>query len=78
VFHCFIMASSRPSALVLDDEDDWGSFSPPVSQSSRISAPSSSRSSAPSGEYNAFALVGSVIAGGGGSSVSYGAMRWIN
>jgi hypothetical protein len=45
---------------------DWGTFSPLPSGSSRIS------SLANSGEFNAFAVVGSVAGGGGGPSVSCG------
>ena len=66
------MSSIRPSALVLDDEDDWGTFSPVASAMSRQPSSSLSRSSVASGEYNMFAGVGSGIAGGGGSSMSCG------
>jgi hypothetical protein len=59
------MSSIRPSALVLDDEDDWGTFSPVASAMSRQPSSSLSRSSVASGEYNMFSAVGSVIAGGG-------------
>ena len=52
------MSASRPSKLVLDEDDDWGSFSPLPSGESRLS------SSATSGEFNAFAVVGSVAGGG--------------
>jgi hypothetical protein len=61
------MASSRPSPLLVeDDDDDWGSISPDLS-SPPLGVPlsSSSRSSASSGEYNVFASIGSVIAEGG-------------
>jgi hypothetical protein len=53
------MSASRPSTLVIDDDDDWGTFSPLPSGSSRVS------SLANSGEFNAFAVVGSVAGGGG-------------
>jgi hypothetical protein len=64
------MASSRPSAFILDDDDDWGSFTPLSSSLSRAPAPLSSRSSVSSGEFNvnAFSTVGAVIAGGGGGA----------
>ncbi len=58
------MSSIRPSALVLDDDDDWGTFTP-VGSLSRQPSSSVSRSSGGSGEYNVFSAVGAVIAGGG-------------
>jgi len=50
------MASSRPSAFILEDDDDWGTLSPLPSTMSRLSSTSSLVSS---GEFLA-------IAGGGG------------
>jgi len=58
--------SSRPTAFILDDEDDWGSITPTLS-STRSSVPPASTTSATSGEFNAFTVVGSALAGGGGS-----------
>jgi hypothetical protein len=60
------MSASRPSTLIVDDDDDWGIFSPLSSGASRVPS-----STATSGEFNAFAAIGSV-AGGGGPSVSCG------
>jgi hypothetical protein len=46
------MSASFPSMLVLDDDDDWGTFSPlPLGSSCVLSL-------ANSGEFNAFAVVG--------------------
>ncbi len=71
IFQCLvlsvrvIMASSRPAPFVIDDDDDWGTFSPPASSLGRSASLLSSRSSASSGEYNVFSAVGSSVAGGG-------------
>jgi hypothetical protein len=56
--------SSRPSTLVLDEEDDWGSITPLLA-STRSSSQPPSTTSAGSGEFNAFSLVGSTLTGGG-------------
>jgi hypothetical protein len=58
------MSAPRPSSLIIDDDDDWGALSP------LNSAPSLVPSSGSSGEFNAFAVVGSVT--GGGASVRFG------
>jgi hypothetical protein len=57
------MASSRPAALVLgDDDDDWGVLSSLPSSTSRVSTTSSAVAS---GEFNAFTSIGVSVAGGG-------------
>jgi O-succinylbenzoate synthase len=58
------MSASRPSTLVLDDDDDWGTLSPLPSGSSRV------LSSANLVEFYVFAAVASVA--GGSPSVSFG------
>ncbi len=52
------MSAPCPSSLIIDDDDDWGALSP------LNSAPSLVPSSGSSGEFNAFAVVGSVTGGG--------------
>jgi hypothetical protein len=52
------MSSSRPSSLVILDDDDWGTLS------LLNSAPSRHSSSVFSGEFSAFEVVGSVAGGG--------------
>ncbi len=66
------MASSRPSAILIDDEDDWGSVSPP--SSSRPTSSRTASSGTSSGEFNAFAIVGAAITVGGGPSGTFGFM----
>jgi hypothetical protein len=57
------MASSRPSAILIDDEDDWGFVSPP--SSSRPTSSRTASSGISSGEFNAFAVIGATITVGG-------------
>jgi hypothetical protein len=64
------MASSRPTPFVIDEDEDWGSFSSPVSSASRPSSTSTT-----SGEFNAFSFVGSAISGGGEPSACCGFFR---
>jgi hypothetical protein len=52
------MSASRPSSLIVDDDDDWGAISPLPSGVSHVV------SSVTSGEFNAFAAVGSLAGGG--------------
>ncbi len=58
------MAAVRPSALVLDDDDDWGTISPLPTSMTRGSTFSSTTKT--SGESHNFVTVGAALAGGGG------------
>jgi hypothetical protein len=66
------MASSRPLAILVDDEDDWGSFSPPPTMSLHPTSSRTASSGSSNGEFNAFAVIGAAITVGGGPSEMYG------
>jgi hypothetical protein len=63
------MSASRPSTLVVDDDDDdWGAVSPlptTLSTLSRTSSPSVTASGSSSGEFKPYAAVGALLSGGG-------------